>query len=186
LLPRMRALYNFSTIRSSCAIIATSTLRSKERLGRCNTMLEMHSIVTTSRLRSSTGLESTSLPSKPPCFAIFRAISTPSALRGIQIPNETDLEVHRQSTGHGQPEHREENVSNVLNVTDTSFELTADQESLKSRCDFFLNVQAAVTLAGGYVPPRGDVPNTLNVTNPNPSGNYSTPSSVGNSHGSWT
>lgn len=65
-----------------------------------------------------------------------------------------------------------EKLSNVLNVTDTGFEIITDQESLKSRCDFFLNVQAAVTLAGGYVPPGGGVPNNLGVTNPNPSGNY--------------
>ena len=69
----------------------------------------------------------------------------------------------------------DEHVSNVLNVTDAGFELVIDQESLKSRCDFFLNVQAAVTLAGGYVPPGGEVPNNLNVTNAHPSGNYTTP-----------
>lgn len=70
----------------------------------------------------------------------------------------------------------DEHVSNVLNVTDTGFAIITDEESLKSRCDFFLNVQAAVTLAGGYVPPGGEVPNTLSVTNPDPSGNYTTPS----------
>jgi hypothetical protein len=68
-----------------------------------------------------------------------------------------------------------ENLGNVLNVTDTGFEIISDEESLKNRCDFFLSVQAAVTLAGGYVPPGGAVPNSLGVTNSNPSGNYSTP-----------
>jgi carboxylesterase type B len=70
---------------------------------------------------------------------------------------------------------QDEKLSNVLNVTDTGFEIITDQESLKSHCDFFLNVQAAVTLAGGYVPPAGAVPNSLGVTNSNPSGNYTTP-----------
>ena len=69
----------------------------------------------------------------------------------------------------------DEYVSNVLNVTDAGFELITDQESLRSRCEFFLDTQAAVTLAGGYVPPGGEVPNHLNVTNPDPSGNYTTP-----------
>lgn len=68
-----------------------------------------------------------------------------------------------------------EQLSNVLNVTDTGFTLVSDTESLKSHCDFFLNVQAAVTLAGGYVPPGGAVANNLRVTNPNPSANYTTP-----------
>jgi carboxylesterase type B len=54
-----------------------------------------------------------------------------------------------------------EQLANVLNVTDTGFTLISDSESLKSRCDFFLNVQAAITLAGGYVPPGGLFPTTL-------------------------
>lgn len=68
-----------------------------------------------------------------------------------------------------------EMLSNVLNVTDSGFVIINDTESLKSRCDFFLSVQAAVTLAGGYVPPGGAVPNSLGVTNPHPSANYTTP-----------
>jgi hypothetical protein len=69
-----------------------------------------------------------------------------------------------------------EKLSNVLNVTDAGFAIITDSESLKSHCDFFLNVQAAITLKGGYVPPKGAVPNNLGVTNSNPSGNYNTPS----------
>jgi hypothetical protein len=68
-----------------------------------------------------------------------------------------------------------QNLGNVLNVGDTAFSLITDQESLLDRCTFFLNVQAAITLAGGYVPPGGAVPNNLGVTNSNPSGNYTTP-----------
>jgi hypothetical protein len=68
-----------------------------------------------------------------------------------------------------------EELTNALNVGATGFTLIMDPEPLKSHCDFFLNVQAAVTLAGGYVPPGGAVANNLGVTNPNPSGNYTTP-----------
>jgi hypothetical protein len=75
-----------------------------------------------------------------------------------------------RSTGQGQ-----ENLGNVLNVTDAGFQIISDMESLKSHCDFFLDVQAASTLGGGYVPPNGAVPNSFNITNSNPSGNYSTP-----------
>lgn len=67
-----------------------------------------------------------------------------------------------------------EQLSNVLNVGDTGFSIIQDSESLKSRCDFFLNVQAAITLKGGYVPPGGTVPNNLGVTNAKPSANYTT------------
>jgi len=70
---------------------------------------------------------------------------------------------------------QDEKLGNVLNATDWGFPTISDEQALKSRCDFFLNVQAAVTLAGGYVPPGGDVPNNLGVMNSNPSGNYTTP-----------
>ncbi len=63
----------------------------------------------------------------------------------------------------------EEKLGNVLNVTDAGFEIITDQESLYSHCDFFLNLQAAVTTAGGYVPPEGEVANNLGVVNQSPS-----------------
>jgi carboxylesterase type B len=69
---------------------------------------------------------------------------------------------------------QQEQLSNVLNVGGTEFTLITDPEPLKSHCDFFLNVQAAVTLAGGYVPPGGAVANNLGITNPHPSANYTT------------
>jgi len=69
---------------------------------------------------------------------------------------------------------QQEQLGNVLNVGDTGFTLISDPEPLKSHCDFFLNVQAAVTLAGGYVPPGGAVANNLGVTNSHPSANYTT------------
>jgi carboxylesterase type B len=69
---------------------------------------------------------------------------------------------------------QQEQLTNVLNVGSAGFTLITDPEPLKSHCDFFLNVQAAVTLAGGYVPPGGAVANNLGVTNPHPSANYTT------------
>jgi hypothetical protein len=68
-----------------------------------------------------------------------------------------------------------EELTNVLNVGATGFTLITDPEALKNHCDFLLNVQAAITLAGGYVPPGGAVANNLGVTNSNPSANYTTP-----------
>lgn len=56
-----------------------------------------------------------------------------------------------------------EQLGSVLNVTAGGFQLIDDKVSLKSHCDLFLSVQAAITTAGGYVPPGGFVPNNLGL-----------------------
>ncbi|KAL8835780.1 MAG: hypothetical protein Q9170_003174 [Blastenia crenularia] len=62
----------------------------------------------------------------------------------------------------------------VLNVGDVGFRLITDGQSAKSKCDFWLNVAAAVTNLGGYAPPGSVVPSTLVPVKNDPSENYAT------------
>lgn len=72
----------------------------------------------------------------------------------------------------------DEMLGNVLRVGQLGFSLIQDTESTNSMCQFFLNVQAALTSEGGYSPPGSYVPNNLNVSNNgDPSRNYNTPAS---------
>lgn len=69
-------------------------------------------------------------------------------------------------------------IKNVLSANDLGFGVSTitDTQTTKSRCDFWIEVAAALTDLGGYAAPGAVVPTTVvNVTN-DPSGNYQTPS----------
>ena len=65
-----------------------------------------------------------------------------------------------------------EQLSNVLNVGDTGFSLVDDAQNPKSNCDFWINFEAAATIAGGYSPPGAVVPTTLLNSTAGASNNY--------------
>ncbi|KAL8967146.1 MAG: hypothetical protein Q9197_005593 [Variospora fuerteventurae] len=61
----------------------------------------------------------------------------------------------------------------VLNAGDLGFSLITDAQTARSRCDFWVQVAAAVTSLGGYAPPGSVVPvNLVPVTTGDPSVNY--------------
>ncbi|MCJ1379135.1 hypothetical protein MMC17_002235 [Xylographa soralifera] len=65
-----------------------------------------------------------------------------------------------------------EQLSNVLNVGDTGFSLVDDTQTPRSNCDFWINFEAAATIAGGYSPPGAVVPTTLLNSTVGASNNY--------------
>ncbi|KAL8715444.1 MAG: hypothetical protein Q9220_000778 [cf. Caloplaca sp. 1 TL-2023] len=60
----------------------------------------------------------------------------------------------------------------VLNAGDLGFNLITDGQNARSRCDFWVQVAAAVTDLGGYAPPGSVVPSTLVPVTNDPSANY--------------
>ncbi|MCJ1280955.1 hypothetical protein MMC26_000273 [Xylographa opegraphella] len=52
-------------------------------------------------------------------------------------------------------------LANVLDVSDTGFALVADDQNPRSNCDFWVDFEAAATIAGGYAPPGALVPTSL-------------------------
>ncbi|KAL8685054.1 MAG: hypothetical protein Q9218_008000, partial [Villophora microphyllina] len=62
----------------------------------------------------------------------------------------------------------------VLKAGDLGFGLLEDGQTARSRCDFWRNVQAAVTILGGYAPPDSVVPQNLVPVPNDPSANYNT------------
>lgn len=63
-------------------------------------------------------------------------------------------------------------LTNVLNVGDSGFSLISDTTNTNTTCNFWLNVDAAVTILGGYAPPGSVVPSTLVSSTANASVNY--------------
>ena len=70
-----------------------------------------------------------------------------------------------------------EYYTDVLDAGDLGFSYTTDEQNAKSAADFWMQVQAAVTNAGGYAPADAVVHQSLVVLNGNASVNYNTPSS---------
>lgn len=64
-------------------------------------------------------------------------------------------------------------LSGVLNAGNLGFSLITDAQTARSRCDFWVQVAAAVTYLGGYAPPGSVVPVTLVPVRGDPSANYS-------------
>ncbi|KAL8717750.1 MAG: hypothetical protein Q9225_005036 [Loekoesia sp. 1 TL-2023] len=62
--------------------------------------------------------------------------------------------------------------SGVLDAGDLGFSLITDGQTARSRCDFWVQVAAAVTSLGGYAPPGSVVPTTLVPVKNDPSANY--------------
>lgn len=63
-------------------------------------------------------------------------------------------------------------LTGVLDATDLGFSVITDQQTRKSVCDFWVQVNAAVTDLGGYAPPGSVVPTTLIPVQGDPSANY--------------
>ncbi|KAL8763143.1 MAG: hypothetical protein Q9184_000988 [Pyrenodesmia sp. 2 TL-2023] len=65
-------------------------------------------------------------------------------------------------------------LTGVLNAGDLGFALVQDEQTRRSRCDFWREVAAAVTGLGGYAPPGSVVPTMLVPVEGDPSANYTT------------
>ena len=70
-----------------------------------------------------------------------------------------------------------EHYTGVLDAGDLGFSYTTDEQNPKSAADFWLQVQAAVTSAGGYAPEGAVVQQTLVPLNGSATANFATPSS---------
>lgn len=70
------------------------------------------------------------------------------------------------------PDNSGDAITGLLDATDLGFFLTTDQQTKKSVCDFWVQVEAAVTNVGGYAPPGSVVAQALVPEPGDPSANY--------------
>lgn len=63
-------------------------------------------------------------------------------------------------------------LTGVLDAGNLGFRTIEDGQTARSRCDFWVQVAAAVTSLGGYAPPGSVVPTTLVPVRNDPSANY--------------
>lgn len=90
----------------------------------------------------------------------YQSYMTSFARTGNPNPNRAILNIP-SAIQWNHPDSSGEKMGNVLNAGDLGFSYIQDTQNLKSRCDFWMEISAAVTSLGGYAPPGSVVSQNL-------------------------